>query len=186
MNAIATETSFPTTRETIAGIPVREIANKFGTPTYVYDANVIAQKVNDLKQFDVIRYAQKACSNIGILNRLRQHGVLVDAVSAGEIQRAFAAGYTPHGKPHPVVYTADIFDRAALDLIVKNRLHVNIGSPDMIDQLGEVLPGSDITLRINPGCSLKTVKRELETLRLAGRIEFIGPSKTGTYQLVQV
>jgi DNA-binding IclR family transcriptional regulator len=35
------------------------------------------------------------------------------------------------------------------------------------------------------GCSLKTVKRELETLRLAGRIEFIGPSKTGTYQLVE-
>ena len=34
------------------------------------------------------------------------------------------------------------------------------------------------------GCSLKTVKRELETLRLAGRIEFLGPSKTGTYQLV--
>jgi CheY-like chemotaxis protein len=34
------------------------------------------------------------------------------------------------------------------------------------------------------GCSLKTVKRELEALRLAGRIEFIGPNKTGTYQLV--
>jgi predicted HTH transcriptional regulator len=33
------------------------------------------------------------------------------------------------------------------------------------------------------GCSLKTVKRELETLRLAGKIEFIGPNKTGTYQL---
>jgi hypothetical protein len=30
------------------------------------------------------------------------------------------------------------------------------------------------------GCSLKTVKRELETLRLAGKIEFIGPNKTGT------
>ncbi|MFN6300603.1 MAG: hypothetical protein ACK42H_00260 [Planctomycetota bacterium] len=29
-----------------------------------------------------------------------------------------------------------------------------------------------------------SVKRKLETLRLAGRIEFIGPSKTGTYQLV--
>ncbi|AMV34976.1 Transcriptional activator protein CzcR [Pirellula sp. SH-Sr6A] len=34
------------------------------------------------------------------------------------------------------------------------------------------------------GCSLKTVKRELDALRLAGRIEFIGPNKTGTYQLV--
>ncbi len=39
-------------------------------------------------------------------------------------------------------------------------------------------------LQINLGYSLKTVKRELETLRLAGRIEFIGPSKAGTYQLV--
>jgi predicted HTH transcriptional regulator len=34
------------------------------------------------------------------------------------------------------------------------------------------------------GCSLKTVKRELESLRLAGKIEFIGPNKTGTYQLM--
>jgi diaminopimelate decarboxylase len=151
MTATATETSFPTVRENIAGIPVREIAKRFGTPTYVYDANVIAQKVNDLKQFDVIRYAQKACSNIAILDRLRKLGVTVDAVSAGEIMRALKAGYQPHSKPHQIVYTADIFDRAALDLICQHRLHVNIGSPDMIDQLGEVLPGSDITLRINPG-----------------------------------
>ena len=30
-------------------------------------------------------------------------------------------------------------------------MHVNCGSPDMIDQLGERAPGSSITLRINPG-----------------------------------
>ncbi|MFN7733790.1 MAG: HTH domain-containing protein [Pirellula sp.] len=34
------------------------------------------------------------------------------------------------------------------------------------------------------GCSLKTVKRELDALRQSGRIEFVGPSKTGTYELV--
>jgi DNA-binding response OmpR family regulator len=34
------------------------------------------------------------------------------------------------------------------------------------------------------GCSLKTVKRELDELRLAGQIKFVGPSKTGTYRLV--
>ena len=34
------------------------------------------------------------------------------------------------------------------------------------------------------GCSLKTVKRELDDLRLAGQIKFVGPSKTGTYRLV--
>jgi diaminopimelate decarboxylase len=50
-----------------------------------------------------------------------------------------------------VVYTADIFDAAALDLCVEQNLYVNCGSPDMIDQFGSRAPGRSITLRINPG-----------------------------------
>jgi len=34
------------------------------------------------------------------------------------------------------------------------------------------------------GCSLKTDKRELDTLRLVGHIKFVGPNKNGTYRLV--
>ena len=143
--------AFPSIRQQIAGVSVGDLAQQFGTPTYVYDAAKIVQRINDLKRFDVIRYAQKACSNIAILDLARRHGVVVDAVSAGEVHRAFAAGYQAHGEPAPIVYTADIFDRDALDLVVKHKLHVNVGSPDMIDQLGERLPGANITLRINPG-----------------------------------
>src|SRR5438445_12976734 len=77
----------------IDNVPVRELAERFGTPTYVYDAAKIVERVNDLKQFDVIRFAQKACSNIAILDLVRRHGVVVDAVSAGEIHRALKAGY---------------------------------------------------------------------------------------------
>jgi len=142
---------FSTVRHDIAGIPITELATKFGTPTYVYDAATIVERVNDLKQFDVIRYAQKACSNIAILDLVRRNGVVVDAVSAGEIHRALAAGYKFGGEPPQIVYTADIFDRDALDMVVKNRIHVNVGSPDMIDHLGERSPGHNITLRINPG-----------------------------------
>jgi diaminopimelate decarboxylase len=138
-------------RTTIAGVPVREIADRFGTPTYVYDAATIVERIGDLKPFDAIRYAQKANSNLAILDLVRRHGVLVDAVSAGEIGRALAAGYQPEGDPHPIVYTADIFDRESLDLVVKKGIHVNCGSPDMIDQYGERVPGGSITLRINPG-----------------------------------
>jgi diaminopimelate decarboxylase len=72
-------------------------------------------------------------------------------VSAGEVRRALAAGFKPHGSPPPIVYTADIFDPESLDLVVELGLHANCGSPDMIDQLGERAPGSRITLRINPG-----------------------------------
>lgn len=147
----ATESRFSTIRTHIAGIPVPEIAKRFGTPAYIYDAAMLNQRAADLRAFDVIRYAQKACSNIAILDRLRRANVMVDAVSSGEIQRALKAGYSATGHPHPIVYTADIFDRAALELVAKLGLHVNVGSPDMIDQLGEYAPGSSITLRINPG-----------------------------------
>ena len=71
---------------------------------------------------------------------MRRQGVLVEAVSAGEVQRALAAGYTPLGDPPPIIYTADIFDREALELVVRLGLHVNCGSPDMIDQLGKPPP----------------------------------------------
>lgn len=138
-------------RTEIAGMLVKDIAARFGTPTYVYDATTIVERIEDLKSFDVVRYAQKACSNIAILDLARRHGVLVDAVSEGEVRRALAAGYQPAGDPPPIVYTADIFDRASLDLVVELGIHVNCGSPDMIDQLGERAPGRDITLRINPG-----------------------------------
>ena len=138
-------------RTEIAGVSIREIVERYGTPTYVYDESKILERVEDLRSFDVIRYAQKACSNLAILDVMRRHGVLVDAVSAGEIHRALAAGYVAGGQPPQIVYTADIFDLDALRLVVEKNIHVNLGSPDMIDQLGEVAPGRNITLRINPG-----------------------------------
>lgn len=138
-------------RTEIAGVSIADLVAQFGTPTFVYDAARILQRVDDLRQFDVIRYAQKACSNIAILDLLRRQGVAVDAVSAGEIHRALAAGYTAGGTPPAIVYTADIFDHDALRLVLQHDVHVNVGSPDMIDQLGDVAPGRNITLRINPG-----------------------------------
>ena len=143
--------AFPSIRHQIAGVSIAALAEQYGTPVYAYDAATILQRVRDLQAFDVVRFAQKACSNVAILKLLREHGVVVDAVSAGEIHRAVTAGYAYHGDPHPVTYCADIFDRLALQWVVEHDIHVNCGSPDMIDQLGELAPGRNITLRINPG-----------------------------------
>ncbi len=65
-------------------VPVKRLqylAEKFGTPLWVYDAQTIRDRINDLRQFDTIRFAQKACSNINILKLMREQGVQVDAVS---------------------------------------------------------------------------------------------------------
>jgi diaminopimelate decarboxylase len=143
--------TFSTTRTHIAGIPVVDLARQFGTPTYVYDAAVILRRLADLSAFDHVRYAQKACSNLAVLDLLRRNGALVDAVSAGEVRRALAAGYSVKGEPPPVIYTADIFDAEALDLGAEDDIHVNCGSTDMIEQLGCRAPGRAITIRVNPG-----------------------------------
>jgi hypothetical protein len=108
----------------------------------VYDPATIRARVAELSAFDVVRYAQKANSNLAVLDLLRREGVLVDAVSAGEIQRAFAAGYPAGGDPPALVYTADVFDREALDLVVEHGLAVNCGSPEMIDQYRGMADGA--------------------------------------------
>jgi diaminopimelate decarboxylase len=148
-------------RREIAGAGVRQLAETFGTPLYVYDAEMIRRRCRDLAAWDTVRFAQKACSNLAVLNLVRQEGVVVDAVSTGEIHRALAAGYAPHadrnatagGLPpvHPIVYTADIFDRESLDAVAKLGIHVNCGSADMIEQLAARVPGANVTLRVNPG-----------------------------------
>lgn len=142
---------YPLILSNIAGIPIPTLADRFGTPTYVYDSAVILQRIEQLRAFDVIRYAQKACSNLAVLDLVRRSGVLVDAVSAGEVYRAIKAGFAPTGDPPPIVYTADIFDQASLELVLEHQIEVNAGSPDMIDQLGQRAPGRTLTLRINPG-----------------------------------
>jgi diaminopimelate decarboxylase len=143
--------SFPAVRTRVAGVPITDLVSQFGTPTYVYDVEKIRERIEDLRSFDVIRYAQKACSNLAVLDWIRRHDVLVDAVSAGEIRRALAVGYLPSGDPPGIMYTADIFDRQSLELVIDLGIEVNAGSPDMIDQLGHRAPGRNLMLRINPG-----------------------------------
>ena len=157
-----TDTDRPVLRREIAGASVTNLARDFGTPLYVYDAEMIRRRCRDLAAWDTVRFAQKACSNLAILDLVRREGVMVDAVSTGEIHRALAAGYTAHAAPgsvsadglppvHPIVYTADIFDRESLDAVAKLGIHVNCGSADMLEQLAARVPGASVTLRVNPG-----------------------------------
>ncbi|ALB63910.1 Diaminopimelate decarboxylase [Cronobacter condimenti 1330] len=124
---------------------------QFGGPVWVYDAQIIRAQIDRLRQFDVIRFAQKACSNIHILRLMREAGVKVDSVSLGEIERAVAAGYDPRQNPDDIVFTADVLDEATIARVHELGVPVNAGSVDMLAQLGAVSPGHRVWLRINPG-----------------------------------
>jgi diaminopimelate decarboxylase len=127
------------------------LAAEHGTPYYLYDAETILGQLAALRGFDVVRFAQKACSNVHILRLLRAAGALVDAVSLGEIERALRAGYDGRGEPAGLVYTADLIDDATLDRVVEVDIPVNAGSSDVLEQLGRRRPGHRVWLRVNPG-----------------------------------
>jgi diaminopimelate decarboxylase len=127
------------------------IAARYDTPVWVYDAATIRAQIERLRAFDVVRFAQKACSNVHILRLIRSAGCAVDAVSGGELRRALAAGWTVGGEPAPIVFTADVLDRATLAAVIELDVPVNAGSPQMLEQVGAAHPGHAVWLRINPG-----------------------------------
>ena len=131
---------------------LRALAQHHGTPLWVYDAATIRARIASLKSFDIIRYAQKANSNVHLLRLMREQGVKVDAVSLGEIDRAVMAGYALDD----IVFTADLFDHATLARVVADGITVNAGSVDMLAQLGHASHQAgrshhQVWLRINPG-----------------------------------
>ncbi|MGL4964901.1 MAG: diaminopimelate decarboxylase [Inquilinus sp.] len=127
------------------------IAGRIGTPFWSYDAGVIRRQIAALRRFDLIRFAQKANSNINILRLMRAEGVMVDAVSAGEVERALAAGYEAREGLDQIVFTADLLEPATVSRLVALGIPVNCGSPEMIAQIGAARPGHPVWLRINPG-----------------------------------
>ncbi|MEM7409704.1 MAG: diaminopimelate decarboxylase [Myxococcota bacterium] len=130
---------------------LERLAEAHGTPYFVYDADVVRARLASLSDFDVVRYAQKASSNVHLLRLLREGGACVDAVSLGEIQRALRAGFSGTTEPAGVVYTADLIDDATLDCVIEHQIPVNAGSADVLEQLGRRATGHPVWIRVNPG-----------------------------------
>jgi len=128
---------------------IKDLIKKYQPPFWVYDSEIIYKKIQLLKKFDVIRFAQKACSNINILRLMKSKNIKIDAVSSGEIKRALLSGFNPN--TNEIIFTADILDQETLSKVVKYKIPVNAGSVDMLKQLGQVSPGHNVWLRINPG-----------------------------------
>ncbi|MBG6028609.1 diaminopimelate decarboxylase [Proteus mirabilis] len=128
-----------------------QLAQTYGTPLWIYQGDTISQRIAQLKSFDVVRFAQKACSNIHILHLMKAQGVKVDSVSLGEIERALVAGYQAGREKSEIVFTADLLDERTLERVVELDIPVNAGSIDMLRQLGERNQGHAVWIRINPG-----------------------------------
>jgi len=128
------------------------IAKKFGTPTYIYDAEKIKKQydrlINSFKSVKnlKINYAVKALSNISILKYINKLGAGIDTVSIQEVMIGIKSGI-PVDK---IIYTPNGVSIEEIQRVAKMGVNINIDNLNILEQFGSSNPEIPVCIRINP------------------------------------
>jgi diaminopimelate decarboxylase len=138
------------------GVALSAIAERFGTPTYVYSrAHIEAQYLAFADALSgmphLVCFAVKANSNLGVLNVLARLGAGFDIVSRGELERVLAAG----GQADKIVFSGVGKTREDMRRALEVGVHCfNVESTDELERLqvvaAELGVRAPVSLRVNP------------------------------------
>ncbi|MBQ35298.1 MAG: diaminopimelate decarboxylase [Candidatus Latescibacteria bacterium] len=130
---------------------VRRLQTEFGTPLFVYDQSSLERQVAIALGFPApfgltVRYAMKACPSAAVLRVLTRAGLHIDASSGFEVHRAMAAGVPAER----IMLTAQ---QAPEDLakVAELGIRFNACSLAQLAAFGQVCPGHQVSVRLNPG-----------------------------------
>jgi len=140
----------------LSSYPLEDIAARVGTPFYLYDAAILDARLREVAALTEgpqlqARYAMKANPARRVLERVREAGLWVDAVSGNEVVRAARAGFPMGHTPPVVMLTCDVFRDNALAVVRDEGVLANAGSPGQIGELTAAGYRGPIALRANPG-----------------------------------
>ena len=144
-----------------AGNPVSKLAYQFGTPSFVYStARVEANLLRVRRALDAaglagrssIFYAMKANRFAPLLRFLKQTGLCgIDACSPNEVKHAVSCGFSPS----QISFTAtSLSQQDFAELARYEGLFMDCDSLHAIRRWGELKPGSEIGIRINPAIGI--------------------------------
>ncbi|HVQ34737.1 MAG TPA: diaminopimelate decarboxylase, partial [Candidatus Bathyarchaeia archaeon] len=125
------------------------LADREGTPAYVYDLDVLGERVERLRRAlpGRLLYACKANAHPEILKRLAREGVGVEAASPGEVERALACGH----RVEDVLLSATNARASDLGAIAERGCPLALGSIADVEKLGRAGIAARVLLRVNPG-----------------------------------
>lgn len=158
------ETDFVAVRDNrlhIAGHDAAELAERHGTPLYVYSKDRILERYARIDDAFALHsaiparicYAMKANPHRGILRLLRKRGAWIDAVSPCEVETALKAGFPAQR----ILYTGTSVSRADLRAVFAiEGLTINIDAAEQLDNMAAVkaeFPAKAVrvSVRWNPG-----------------------------------
>lgn len=148
----------------VGGIDLVDLADKYGTPLYIYDEALIRQQIRDFREaFEAsglsyqVAYASKAFSSMAIYKLVESEGMSLDVVSAGELHTAVMADFPRdrihfHGNNKSRAELGYGLDQGIGCFVVDNSYEI-----DLLDQLarerGQV---AKILIRVTPGVTAST------------------------------
>jgi diaminopimelate decarboxylase len=129
-----------------------DLANEFGNPLYVYDAEKIEfqykRLANAFSKVEKLRinYAMKALSNISVLKLLNNLGSGLDTVSIQEVQLGLHAGFTPER----IIFTPNGVSFEEIEEVAALGVQINIDNLSVLEHFGTKHPKIPVCIRINP------------------------------------
>lgn len=140
--------------ESIAGIDIKELVNKYGSPIYVYDAEKIRGNYKRLhnafaKHYSKtkIHYSVKANSNLNILKIFKELGAGVDCSSPIELLLAEKSGFTHQN----MLYTGNYESMEDLSYLKNKDIRINLDDIESFERMIKIFKPKGISFRINPG-----------------------------------
>ena len=140
----------------------RELANRYGTPLYVYDFNHIEQQFTKLKDAfkarkSLVCYAVKANSNLSVLKHLKSLGAGCDCVSIGKVKRALYAGVAKY----KIIFSGvGKIDDEIEEALKEDILMINLESEEEMERVELIAKKLNIkariSIRVNPNIDAKT------------------------------
>ncbi|MFC0878429.1 diaminopimelate decarboxylase [Saccharicrinis sp. FJH2] len=129
-----------------------ELVEKYGTPLYVYNENILRKRCRELKNLVnyknfIVNYSAKANSNLELLKIVHDEGLYVDAMSPGEIFVNLKAGFSPE----QIFYISNNVDDAEFQYAIDAGVKISVDSVSQLEKYGKLNPGGEVTFRLNPG-----------------------------------
>lgn len=129
-----------------------ELVKTYGSPLYVYNEGILRKRCREMKNLlsypkFVVSYSAKANSNLRILEIVKEEGLNVDAMSAGEMYAQLKAGFNPG----QILFVSNNISAEEMKYAIDRNIIVSVDSLSQLDLFGRINPGGKVAVRFNPG-----------------------------------
>jgi diaminopimelate decarboxylase len=129
-----------------------QLIKKYGSPLYVYNETILRQRCEELRNIISypklkINYSAKANTNLTLLKIIHEEGLLVDAMSPGEIFIEMHAGF----KPEEILFISNNVSGEEMMFAINHGIVISVDSLSQLEKYGKLNRGGKVVVRINPG-----------------------------------